>query len=72
MAILEFIAFALSMYKLSHYYSEPAIFRNLLYAILVALVSITVSAILEGVFIFVLFAQLPNPSPTIPFFQFST
>jgi len=69
MAILEFIAFVLSMYKLSHYYSEPAIFRNLLYAILVALVSITVSAILEGVFIFALFAQLPNPSPTTPFFS---
>ena len=69
LAFLEFIAFVLSMYKLSHYYNEPAIFRNLVYAILVALVSITVTAILEGVFIFASFAQLPNPSQNAPVFS---
>ena len=57
------------MYKLSHYYNEPAIFRNLVYAILVALVSITVTAILEGVFIFASFAQLPTPSQNAPVFS---
>jgi uncharacterized membrane protein len=69
LAILEFISFVLSMYKLSHYYNEPTIFRNLVYAILVALVSITVTAILEGVFIFASFAQLPNPPQNAPVFS---
>jgi uncharacterized membrane protein len=45
-AVLEFILFVVGMHRLSHYFKEPAIFKNLLYAILVSLVSIGVIGVL--------------------------
>jgi len=69
MALVEFIFFVVSIYQLSHYYNEADIFRNLLYAILVAVVSIVITVILEAVFVFASIAtQLTNPSTATPFF----
>ena len=69
MALVEFIFFVVSIYQLSHYFNEPDIFRNLLYAILVAVVSIVIAVILEAVFVFAsTTAQLANPSTTASFF----
>ena len=45
-AVLEFILFVVGMHRLSHYFKEPAIFKNLLYAILVSVVSIVVVSVL--------------------------
>ena len=69
LAIIEFVAFVVSIYQLSQYYFEPAIFSNLLYAILVAIVSIIVTIILQGVFIFASIAQFTNTPPSTPLFS---
>ena len=44
--VLEFILFVVGMHRLSHYFKEPAIFKNLLYAILVGIVTIVVISVL--------------------------
>lgn len=46
------ILFLVSMYELSHYYNEPGIFRNFLYAIITAIVGGVIIAALAIAFVF--------------------
>jgi len=41
------ILFAVSMYLLSNYYNEPAIFRNILYAIIILIVGVVVAVVFQ-------------------------
>ena len=45
--IAGFIMFMYAMYSLSNYYNEPAIFKNVLYAFIVSIVSGAVIVVLE-------------------------
>jgi uncharacterized membrane protein len=67
-AVLEFILFVVGMHRLSHYFKEPAIFKNLLYAILVGVVSIVVISVLMVLqFLFSLSSFTPaTGSPVTP------
>ena len=49
LGIAGFIMFMYAMYSLSNYYKEPAIFKNVLYAFIVSLVSSAVVVALEFV-----------------------
>ncbi len=37
--IIGFILFMVAMYRLSHYYNEPRIFKNVLYAFIISIIS---------------------------------
>jgi uncharacterized membrane protein len=39
-SLIGFIMFIVSMYQLSHYYNEPGIFKNILYALVVGIVGV--------------------------------
>jgi hypothetical protein len=54
--IAGFIMFMYSMYRLSNYYQEPAIFKNVLYAFIVSIVSGAVVVILEFAVLFSAFS----------------
>ena len=53
--VIAYVLFIVAMYQLSHYYSEPAIFKNILYAIIlnivggIAFVAIYVAVILSAI-----------------------
>jgi uncharacterized membrane protein len=67
-AVLEFILFVVGMHRLSGYFKEPAIFKNLLYAILVGVVStVVVSVLMSLQFVFSLSSYTPvYGSPVAP------
>jgi uncharacterized membrane protein len=50
-SIIGLILFVLSMYKLSHYYNEQAIFKNVLYGLIITLVAGVFSLIIQFVFL---------------------
>ena len=69
--IAGFIMFMYSMYSLSNYYKEPAIFKNVLYAFIVSLVSGAVVVILEFAVLlsaFSGFSTITTPSSVTPAF----
>jgi len=62
--IIGLILFLISMYELSHYYSEPGIFRNIIYALITGIVGVVV---LVSITIALAFATVANgltPSST--------
>ncbi len=71
--VIGFILFMVAMYRLSHYYNEPSIFKNVLYAFIISIISGVILLILE----FTVFASLSGgisqtgtPTTTAPFTQF--
>lgn len=69
--IAGFIMFMYAMYSLSNYYNEPAIFKNVLYAFIVSLVSGAVAVILEFAVLisaFAGFSTINTPSSVTPAF----
>ena len=69
--IAGFIMFMYAMYSLSNYYKEPAIFKNVLYAFIVSLVSGAVVVALEVAVIISAFAgifPINTPSTITPAF----
>jgi uncharacterized membrane protein len=69
--IAGFIMFMYSMYSLSNYYKEPAIFKNVLYAFIMSLVSGSVVVILEFAVLlsaFSGFSSIATPSSVTPAF----
>ncbi len=68
-----FIMFMVSMYRLSHYYNEPGIFKNVLYAFILSIISTAVIFALEFAFIFSSLAGISmagTPSTFVPAFPF--
>jgi uncharacterized membrane protein len=68
--IIAYILFIVAMYQLSHYYNEPGIFKNILYAVILNIVGVIV--VLGLVFAFILssiggIAQTSTPSIVTPF-----
>ena len=71
--VIGFILFMVAMYRLSHYYNEQGIFKNVLYAFLISIISGVVIIILEfTVFASLLsgFSQTGAPVTSAPFTQF--
>jgi uncharacterized membrane protein len=71
LAIAGFVMFMYAMYSLSNYYNEPAIFKNVLYAFIVSLVSGAVMVALEFAVLISAFAgisQTNTPSAAPPVF----
>jgi len=69
-AIAGFILFMVAMNNLSNYYHEPAIFKNVLYAFILSLVSTGVIFALEFTLILSTIAgitQTPSSSTAVPF-----
>ncbi len=69
--IVAYVMFMYAMYSLSNYYNEPAIFKNLLYAFIISLVSsAVVFALVFGalIFTFVGFSPTNTPSALAPAF----
>jgi len=70
-SLAGFIMFMYAMYSLSNYYKEPAIFKNVLYAFILSIVSGAVVVILEItvlISVFAGFSSINTPSPvTSPF-----
>ena len=69
--IAGFIMFMYAMYSLSNYYNEPTIFKNVLYAFIVSLVSGAVVVILEFAVLisaFAGFSSINTPSSGTPAF----
>ncbi len=69
--IAGFIMFMYAMYSLSKYYNEPTIFKNVLYAFIVSLVSGAVVVILEFAVLisaFAGFSSIATPSSVTPAF----
>jgi len=71
--VIGFILFMVAMYRLSHYYNEPRIFKNVLYAFIISIISGVTIIILE----FTVFASFPSgisqpgtPATAGPFTQF--
>jgi uncharacterized membrane protein len=65
--IVGFILFMLAMYRLANYYNEPAIFKNVLYAFIVSIISVVITFTLEFVFIFSSLAEIsPSSAPSTP------
>jgi uncharacterized membrane protein len=70
--IAGFIMFMYSMYSLSNYYKEPTIFKNVLYAFIMSIVSGAVVVILEfAVLLSALsgFSSIATPSSVTPTFM---
>jgi len=63
-SIIAFILFLTSMYKLSKYYNEPKIFKNILYSFLI---SILITSITLGILMYLTTSIVPhlpaNPTP---------
>ena len=55
--ILGFILFLIAMYELSHYYNEPGIFRNIIYALVTGIVGVIVLVAIAVAAAFVTFAN---------------
>lgn len=66
--VSEFILFIVGMHRLSHYFKEPAIFKNLLYSILAIIVIFAVAGVLVVLqFVFSLSSITPvTGSPVTP------
>jgi uncharacterized membrane protein len=65
--IAGYIMFMYAMYSLSNYYSEPTIFKNVLYAFIINIVSAVVIFILQfAVIISSITGIYQNPPPTPP------
>jgi uncharacterized membrane protein len=67
--IVGFIMFIVAMYNLSNYYNEPAIFKNVLYAFILSIISAAVIFALEFGFIITTIAgisQTSTPSTASP------
>jgi uncharacterized membrane protein len=69
-AIAGFIMFMVAMHRLSNYYSEPAIFKNVLYGFILSIISTAVVGVIEVAFIFSSIANIfqATPSSTTPSF----
>ena len=57
-AVAGFIMFMVAMYRLSNYYNEPGIFKNVLYAFIINIVMGVVIFVLE--FVFLIASISPN------------
>ena len=70
--IIGLIIFLIAMYELSHYYNEPGIFRNIIYALITGIVGVVVIVAIAVALAFVTFANgLTAPSASslgLPFF----
>src|SRR5512140_2592373 len=51
-SIIGFILFLIAMYELSHYYNEPGIFRNILFALIIGIVGVVVIVAVTVAFVF--------------------
>ena len=71
--VAGFILFIVAMHRLSIYYNEPGIFKNVLYAFIIAIISGIVIVILEFTVFATLLASIPQTGTTatvLPFTQF--
>jgi uncharacterized membrane protein len=59
---IGFVLFMVAMYNLSKYYAEPAIFRNLLNALIVAIVGSIILGVIWVAFVFIA-GSLSSPTP---------
>lgn len=66
LSVIALILFFLAMYRLSHYYSEQSIFKNVLYGFLIAIISGVIAVIIEFAFIASLSGQIPALGVTTP------
>jgi uncharacterized membrane protein len=62
--IVGFILFFVAMYNLSNYYNDPEIFKNVLYAFILSIISGVLLFALEFVFILSSIASFPQVSTT--------
>jgi uncharacterized membrane protein/ribosomal protein L40E len=65
MGIMTFaglILFILAMYRLSHYYNEPAIFKNVLYGLILTILGGVTAVIVEFAFLFSLIGRITSAS----------
>ena len=73
-ALAGFIMFMVAMNRLSHYYNEPTIFKNVLYAFILSIISTSIIYVLEFALLFSSLAQIsgagtqPTFAPVFPFF----
>lgn len=66
-ATVGFILFMVSMYRLSNYYSEPAIFKNVLYAFILSIISFMIIFSLEFAYIITSILEISQAvTPTAP------
>jgi uncharacterized membrane protein len=71
--VASLVLFLLAMYRLSHYYNEPAIFNNVFYAFILSLFSGIILLVLQFTVIASLLPPLPQtgtPTTVFPFAQF--
>ncbi len=66
-ALAGFTMFMVAMYRLSHYYSEPSIFKNVLYAFILNITVYVFIFALEFAFIFSSLARIPVAGTSSPF-----
>jgi len=59
-SLIALILFFLAMYRLSHYYGEPSIFKNVLYGLIIAIIGGVIAVIIEFAFISSLSGQIPT------------
>ncbi len=52
-SLIGFILFLIAMYELSHYYNEPGIFRNIMFALIIGIVGTVVIVAVTVAFVFV-------------------
>ena len=64
LGIVGFILFIVAMYNLSHYYNEPSIFKNVLYAFFL---TIAETVVIFGIYLAILFSSAGSiPQTTQP------
>jgi uncharacterized membrane protein len=66
------ILFMVAMHRLSNYYGEPSIFKNVLYAFIINIITGTVIFVLEFAFLLSSITRIPQastPSTVAPFFS---
>ena len=69
--IVAYVMFMYAMYSLSNYYKEPAIFKNVLYAFIISLITgvVAVAVLFIGLFsAFAGFSPITSPSTIAPAF----
>jgi uncharacterized membrane protein len=62
MTLAGLILFILAMYRLSHYYNEPAIFKNVLYGLILTILGGVTAVIVEFAFLFSLIGRITSAS----------
>jgi uncharacterized membrane protein len=62
--IAGFILFLVAMHNLANYYGEPSIFKKVLYAFILNIISATILVVYEFAFVFSSFSRLQTSTPS--------